>query len=348
MATAAQESSEQDTPVAAKPTLRAEARRIAQRYGWLALLVAVAGLATPLLGRWSFWLELGCHFVVYYTFLAGAALVVALALKDRAMMGVAILAVLFGGLQILPWYTGRAPVPQSGAAIRVLLVNVLTANTNHRGLMGIVRGEHPDIIALQEIDDRWVAALDDLEEYYPHSFLLPQSDNFGIGILSRLPLVNTQVLHMGNAGVPSLRAEIDVAEQHIDVLIVHTMPPARPSLGAVRNAQLKAVPKAVEAMNGPVIVLGDLNVTMWSPYLRDLVNESGLLNARRGEGIHPTWPADLAPFLIPIDQCLYSTPLTVIGLRRGPFFGSDHLPLIVDFALPDEDTEHLPALAAES
>jgi len=36
---------------------------------------------------------------------------------------------------------------------------------------------------------------------------------------------------------------------------------------------------------------------------------------------------------IPLDNCLVSEEVAVAGRRVGPDIGSDHLPLVVDFAL---------------
>ena len=42
-------------------------------------------------------------------------------------------------------------------------------------------------------------------------------------------------------------------------------------------------------MTGPIMVVGDLNATMWSAPYRSLIDSTGLRNARRGFGILPSW-----------------------------------------------------------
>jgi endonuclease/exonuclease/phosphatase family metal-dependent hydrolase len=72
---------------------------------------------------------------------------------------------------------------------------------------------------------------------------------------------------------------------------------------------------------------------MWSPYYSQLMRDSGLMNARKGFGVLPTWPSHV-PFLkIPLDHCLVSADISAAHIRTAEAIGSDHLPLIVDLAV---------------
>jgi endonuclease/exonuclease/phosphatase (EEP) superfamily protein YafD len=81
--------------------------------------------------------------------------------------------------------------------------------------------------------------------------------------------------------------------------------------------------------------VGDFNTSLWSPYYAQLIRHTGLVNARQGFGLLPTWPAFLSvPFLmIPIDHCLVSPEIRVIRVRTGRTIASDHLPIIVDMGI---------------
>jgi len=60
-----------------------------------------------------------------------------------------------------------------------------------------------------------------------------------------------------------------------------------------------------------------------------------LPDSRAGRGIQPSWPASLpAALRIPIDHCLVSPGIAVVGRQLGPQVGSHHLPVIVDLAVP--------------
>ena len=91
----------------------------------------------------------------------------------------------------------------------------------------------------------------------------------------------------------------------------------------------------LRTLDAPVLLLGDLNATPWSHPFKRLLQETGLIDGSRGMGYQPTWPAGVLPLLIPIDHCLHSQELRVVHKEVGPMVGSDHYPVIVDFAFSD-------------
>ena len=85
----------------------------------------------------------------------------------------------------------------------------------------------------------------------------------------------------------------------------------------------------IKLLPNPKIVVGDLNVTMWSPYFTELLEESNLLNARKGYGVVASWPTQFPPLMIPIDHCLTSPDIQVKEIRLLGNIGSDHLPIML-------------------
>jgi endonuclease/exonuclease/phosphatase family metal-dependent hydrolase len=68
--------------------------------------------------------------------------------------------------------------------------------------------------------------------------------------------------------------------------------------------------------------------------MRDTLQASGLISARRGFGILPSWPTQRPVLVIPIDHVLVSSEIGVVDFRVGKGTGSDHLPVTVDLVLP--------------
>ena len=89
----------------------------------------------------------------------------------------------------------------------------------------------------------------------------------------------------------------------------------------------------VKQAKSPVLLLGDLNITLWCSHFKRLLRASGLRDSSQGRGVLPTWPVDLPILLVPIDHCLHSAGIYITRKRTGPKVGSDHYPLMVDFVL---------------
>ncbi|MCC6695544.1 MAG: endonuclease/exonuclease/phosphatase family protein [Candidatus Hydrogenedentes bacterium] len=322
------------------------ARAIVSRYAVLAAVGAFLGGASPLVARAHFLLELGTHFMALYTIAAAVAFVILAVLRAWRFAAVALTALVLTGGQVAPYFGASATATATvGTRLRVMEVNVLTSNRNHDAFLEMVRAEQPDVIAVLEISAAWVEVLRELSDLYPHKWVEPQEDNFGIGLLSKLPLQDSEVIDF--EGVPAIRAEVEVEGTPVHVFAVHTLPPVNSENAARRNRQLKRLPELVKDVDGSVIVVGDLNATMWSPYFKSLCRDSGLKDVRKGRGIVPSWPTQFAPVMIPIDHGLHSESLAVTGIHRGTAFGSDHLPLVVDFIVPrNSENPAAPAAAA--
>ena len=220
-----------------------------------------------------------------------------------------------------------------GAPIRAMLINVNTEQGDPARVMAAVRRENPDILALEEISDKWVKALDPIFQQYPYQKFETREDNFGIGLLSRIPFVSAKVESIGKADVPSIVAELAVDGKTVTLIATHPVPPAGAEYSANRNDQLEQLAARAAATHGPLLLLGDLNVTPWSCHYRKLIRTSRLTDSAAGRTITATWPTFLHSLGIPLDHCFHSAEVVITSRQVGDHDGSDHYPLIVSFAL---------------
>ena len=303
--------------------------------GFLAGLATVAGF----LGRFAWWLDLASHFrVQYFLFFVVMAVCCGLGGKRRWALGAVALAVV-NAAPVCAFLFPRVPWAADGThgtAYRAMLINVNTEHGDPARVMEAVRRENPDILVLEEISDDWVKALDPVMKQYPFKQIETRDDNFGIGLLSRIPLVDAAVKHIGRADVPSVFAAISVDGRKLLLIATHPVPPAGAEYSANRNDQLEQLATLAASegkMNEPVILLGDLNVTPWSYHYGKFMHTSGLTDSAAGRTIAPTWPAFLPWLGIPLDHCFHSTEVLILARKVGDSDGSDHCPLIVSFAL---------------
>ncbi|MEM6836441.1 MAG: endonuclease/exonuclease/phosphatase family protein [Cyanobacteria bacterium P01_C01_bin.120] len=314
---------------------------------WLLLLGVVAITAIALLSSrfgWPIYLELLSHFQRQYWLLSLAGLVAIALTRCRwpTLIALACVAVLTAPL--LPWYLPPQFLQaQPEGNFRILVSNLNAKNRNFEAALAMTQAESPDLALFMEVDDRWVEQLNTLLATMPH--FSGRSDPFkrGIVIYSRYPLDAVEVLDFAPDITPSITATVEVNGQQLAVVGTHPLPPVRPNLFHSRNRQLDQLGEYLQNIQESQVVIGDFNITMWSPYYRRLLRRTGLKNVRAGFGVLPSWPTgetySLMPawltelLAIPIDHGLLSPELTVANVHLGADVGSDHLPVVIDLSL---------------
>jgi endonuclease/exonuclease/phosphatase (EEP) superfamily protein YafD len=300
--------------------------------------LALFSVAGALLQQQLVVAEWMAHFRLQYLLLALVAATGLAALRSWrwAALGTAVVAL--NAAYVLPWYLGSPlEAPAKGATLKLLVANVHTSNRDHRALLELVERDPPDVLLLQEIDARWERALAPLRRRYPHGRLIPRPDNFGIGLLSRLPLTTVRELTLGGTGRPSLEATVVLATgRAVRVVCTHPYPPVDRRGRDERDAQLRDAARHIGAQTGPRVLAGDFNATMFGSIYREALARSQLGDARQGRGLLPTWPVNsglLTLLRVPLDHLWYSRELRVRRFEVGPDIGSDHLPLRVELVL---------------
>ncbi len=283
------------------------------------------------LGRLHWFLDLFSHFRVQYMQLG--LLIIAIYLWQR-MNRKAVAMVLLAAVNyapVLPLYFGNPPAP-TREPIRAMLMNINALNGNTEQVLSAIQQADPDILLLEEVTTKWNRQLQVLNETYPHHVEQPRDDCFGIKLFSKLPLSNPEVTSISETEIPTILATIHTPLGEISFIGTHPLPPIGGSYAESRNRQLRALPAVVASRPHPVLLIGDLNASPWSPHFQTLKKESGLKNSMKGFGFQPSWPANRFFLKIPIDHVLHSEEIIIHNRFLGPNVGSDHLPVIVDFS----------------
>ncbi len=208
--------------------------------------------------------------------------------------------------------------------------NILRKNTEREKVLAYLQSTNADIIAVIEVNDEWVKALDPLRKTHPHIAHFPNSHNFGIAFYSKYPVLGF-TRPMPTRGHPLLIAKLDYHGSLLTVVVAHPVPPMS-ALGAeFHNTYLGTTAATVSKLPGPVLLMGDLNTTPWSPLFSNLVSTTGLRDSGKGRGFQSTWKRRNPLFTAPIDHVLHSRELQPVARHIGPSCGSDHSPLQVDF-----------------
>lgn len=314
---------------------------------WLILgLIAVItfwAILTSYYG-WKIYLELFAHFQLQYFVISlfFLGILSLLRVKTPIYMGIFLCTIL--SLQILPWYIpANWFSAKSQADLRILITNINTQNRNYDKVLNLVRSEQPDLAIFMEVDEVWQKQLNQLNDFLPYSSGQTNPYNLGLLVYSNQAFQAVRTEFFGTEKNTSVIAQLVLKDKPFTLLATHPLPPVKPSFFHSRNRQLDLITQYLATVNQPIILAGDLNMTMWSPYYRRLSSKTNLKNTRKGFGILPTWPTKgtykqklkgwfwlTYLFTIPIDHCLVSNDFKTTNIHTGGKTGSDHKPLIVD------------------
>ena len=301
------------------------------------LLVTVLGY----FGERAWLLDLANEWRLQYALLALILAVALLALRAWAWLAAAVVAAGLNLWVVLPWVIGGGPEVPPGVAgrdLRLMTLNVRVSNEDFAPIQRLLETHKPDVAVLLEVDRKWLREIRDLSAGY-EVVDTPTQEKFGTLLLSRRPLRDVRFESFGDKWSSSIVADLDVNGRPATVIATHPPAPISSKTWRNRNQHLRELARHVAGLDAPVLVAGDLNVTMWSPHFRRLIEDGGLLDTRDGHGVLPTFPATRLgvgfawPLRIPLDHVLVSDEWVTLACETAPGVGSDHLPVSVDVAL---------------
>lgn len=298
---------------------------------WPIFLICLALPFTGCLGRRSWFLDFFSHFRPQWNILIFFGVVYLLFERDY-VKAIVLFAVLAGSVLSLiartsccQEYEGYSPVN----SLRILLANVYAHNRKHEKIIKLIQRENPDILVLEEINQRWGDYLAQSLKDYPHREICSQDGFFGLAVFSKLPLKEIERVSFVSERVPSIRCVFEWEGHEIVLWATHPKSPRRRKNWKSRNKQLMELSKRVDEDRRPTIVAGDLNASPWCGWFRELLGKRLVSAAVTGD-IRGTWPAFLPSlFRTGLDHVLVNSGFDVEQYRILEKIGSDHLPVLV-------------------
>ncbi|MFO1242715.1 MAG: endonuclease/exonuclease/phosphatase family protein [Rickettsiales bacterium] len=291
-----------------------------------------AGIIYSKVSGWPF--ELFTHWIVTWIVTAAILLGVAIGEKQWVYSISALILTVALSAKLLTGYAYDTAWSDAKPEHPVTLAQWNIYNGNDYVFRWIESLKGVDVVVLNEVKP-WVRdrIADNLPEY-PYK-LLPEGLAPDTVIISKLSLLNTSITPIEGSPRFILKAEIEEDGKRFVLLAAHTTSPSRPARYARRVAELKAITAAVQAETLPVAVVGDLNITPYSPDFKKLMQETQLALPAAPLALPVTWPSILAlpGFGLPIDHML-SKGLAVYS-RAAPDFlcCSDHRPVVTRFKI---------------
>jgi endonuclease/exonuclease/phosphatase (EEP) superfamily protein YafD len=297
---------------------------------------------------WSFPLELLANFQVQSCWLLlTTGLVIAICWWDgkfdhRSILLLLLFTLALNLVDILPWYLSKQQiVTDRSTVLSVMSFNICVNNPETPAIVRSIRSVNPDLAIIIEVTPAMMENINvELKSEFPYSFRSPGG---GLGIFSKLPLQSPKGEKFSGSSATNLVTTVEYEQRSIKIIGTHPMAPRRLDLFTGRNQHLDAIGNYFKDTKDTVILLGDFNLTPWSPYYRQLVKQTGLHNTRLGFGILPTWirasthvefPSWLFPILnMPIDHIFVSKDLQVVRTYTGDNGNSDHAPIISELSI---------------
>ncbi len=225
------------------------------------------------------------------------------------------------------------------AHISLISANVKKSNRDYGQLLKTIDDEKPDIVMAIEVDDDWIDALADrFSGDFPEWVRVPKDNGYGLCLMSRLPLSETEVRELIVDEVPSIKTVVTLRSgDKLRLYVVHPEPPVLSQDTKGRDSEIALV--GIEAGDDPLpaIVSGDLNDVAWSTTTRRFQRLSGLLDPRVGRGFYNTFHADIPILRWPLDHLFHDKRFRLIEMRRLGKIGSDHFPMLFKLALAEEE-----------
>lgn len=225
--------------------------------------------------------------------------------------------------------------PPGGRPISVGTANLLWNNDDPERAVGILSQLNLDLLVVQEKSTQWNAHLGPLRQRYP--FIAPRSPAFShdVMVFSRWPIVSVTPFIPGRAYATGMIVDLRIEDRLLSVLAIHAPTPISANRTERRNAFLERIAAEALAREGqPVLVIGDFNITPYSPSF-EILTEAGLsLRAASGTPFM-TWPTWLPMIGLPIDQVLGNDRIALGTVEIGPDIGADHYPVIARLRILD-------------
>lgn len=216
----------------------------------------------------------------------------------------------------------------------VLAFNVLHSNQDTEKTLAYVRQVDAEVLGFFESIKHWPEALLELADTWPYHLRI---DALEMELYSKHEIASNQVYRFGQRR-GFVACDLMIKGTPVTVLINHPYPPI--SLGEQayqwRNEQLHALGKAFAQHADPLVVIGDFNASPWSPVMLDLEAETGWKRALprwSPRGTHALVAPETWLFAQPIDHALVNEQVRPLDMVIGPYLGSDHRPLVIDFAV---------------
>jgi endonuclease/exonuclease/phosphatase (EEP) superfamily protein YafD len=270
--------------------------------------------------------------------------VITLAARRRSWAAI-VIAALAG---LLPWgfvgpYASSDDPPHAAGdtLLRVMLVNAHDGQASAPDIVAATVGNDVDLLVVTELSGRLahdltVAGLDSAVGArwvrLPGQGGVAEDPEAGMGVWGRVAL--DQARDLPGTQWPALTARVTAGATRFTLVAGHVATPL-PGGGHRWAEDLSTLRRAAGQIDGPKVLLANLNATPWHADFRQFA-DAGLRDAADvlGRGPRPTWPTWSPVALMSLDHAMVGGGIGVTSVETVVIGGSDHRGVIAGLRLP--------------
>jgi endonuclease/exonuclease/phosphatase (EEP) superfamily protein YafD len=299
------------------------------------LLVLFVLSSTRFFDDADYWfMDIASNFPVQYAFLALMLFSICLWKKIFPIALLAGLLFVLNANVLIDMGRDAQAAVKPGTTFTVYSANIYKSNNDLSRLSDVLQETDPEIVMLLEVRPVHVEQLRPAMQRYPYSIVNTSFAASGIGIvfLSKFPILNNHLTKLSEHGNGIIEAELEIDKKPVMFYGIHARRPGVDNFDE-RKEQFITLAHKISKQTLPVIAVGDLNSTPFTPNFRELIEISGLRDSRTGFGWQPSWPTNFPLFWIPIDHILVSQGVHVHKRATGSRIGSDHYPVLAELSI---------------
>jgi len=277
-------------------------------------------------------LDLLTHFRMQYYVCFLLATIFLLYTRRWASLSIALVFLVWNGWMIFNLPANTKPIPGK-PVYKAIAFNVLAHNNQVAEFRKWVLEEDPDILACVEATYTQNPLWEELDLRYPYSELRQRGGGIGIVFFSKYPIRELRPQHWPGTG--NMPIEVTMPEGPVTFVVMHPQAPGGKREWEWRNRSLKDLAAYCSRQDTPVICLGDMNCSPWSPIYRQFIEESGLRPPDTRVLPRRTWPSTMPLVWTAIDQFFVSKTIKPLSEWTGPASGSDHYAIGMTFQVEE-------------
>jgi len=245
------------------------------------------------------------------------------------------------------YFLPRRPVAAPQTTFSVMTHNILWTNPHLDQVVAAVKANSPDIVGFQELSsDLWTVLEPEMTALYPYHYVSAEC-----GLFSRYPLEACEdIVAQGSTRPRTQKCVVNLDGRQITLFNAHPRSPYLDTLAVGRfslpgalhtdlhDADVAALLERVRSLQGPVLIIGDLNFSPQHPPYRSLTAELQDSYRERGWGLGFTYSCRVCSHvpLWRLDYLFHSEEISTVDVRLGDYQGSDHRAVIATLELLTE------------